>query len=232
MVIRSFLLLLWCADIARGNWDLVKPYKDKPLERTQDSRTVVLECCYIIKKVPGEPTWVVSINGINGSMVTKTVNATSGRVTKESSYVTDKGRTCYRLKLREVSANDTGLYRCSLNHTDLHFTIFTHGTFLQVYKPMPKVLDISESNKNKIILTEAILLLLCVLVPGVLLLCKRKKLNEMDSKRKKAEEENIYEGLNLEDLSSTYHQIQRSQVCSPYQDVDNVPMEDFPLEKP
>lgn len=40
------------------------------------------------------------------------------------------------------------------------------------------------------------------------------------------------QGLNLDDCNSTYHQIQRSLVQGPYQDVINNDDEDIQLEKP
>lgn len=40
------------------------------------------------------------------------------------------------------------------------------------------------------------------------------------------------QGLNLDDCNSTYHQIQRSLVQGPYQDVINNDEDDIQLEKP
>ncbi|KAK6269267.1 hypothetical protein J4Q44_G00394160 [Coregonus suidteri] len=78
-----------------------------------------------------------------------------------------------------------------------------------------------------------------VLLHGTMMLRKTKKLNQLKKKRVKEEEENIYEGLNLEECSSTYDQIQRSLVQGPYQDVGNMLIEEeeeeeeeIQLEKP
>uniref|UniRef100_A0A9J8BTR9 CD79a molecule, immunoglobulin-associated alpha n=1 Tax=Cyprinus carpio carpio TaxID=630221 RepID=A0A9J8BTR9_CYPCA len=106
-----------------------------------------------------------------------------------------------------VRLNDIGLYQCKLNHNTLQ--IFTHGTFLQVYKPLQKTLNLSESVKNSIITALAVLLLISVLIPGTMLLCKSKRLNELERKKER-EEENIYEGLNLDKCNSAYHQTKRS----------------------
>ncbi|KAJ8354731.1 hypothetical protein SKAU_G00222980 [Synaphobranchus kaupii] len=233
MISRSILLLLWYTGVTHGNLALVTLYKDRPLLRAMALNTAELECCYEVKGVTVEPIWVVSVimtNGTKRYLETTQVAIDDQRVTPERAKAPKEGLPCYILKVREVDMNDTGLYRCLLNHTSLYSYINTHGTFLQVYKPMPKFLNISEKAKNSIILTEAILLLLCVLVPGIPLLCKTKKQNKQE--KKKGEEENIYEGLNLDDFDSTYHQIQRSQVFGPYQDVGNVLGEDIQLEKP
>uniref|UniRef100_A0A8C1IYV5 CD79a molecule, immunoglobulin-associated alpha n=1 Tax=Cyprinus carpio TaxID=7962 RepID=A0A8C1IYV5_CYPCA len=106
-----------------------------------------------------------------------------------------------------VRLNDIGLYQCKLNHNTLQ--IFTHGTFLQVYKPLQKTLNLSESVKNSIITALAVLLLISVLIPGTMLLCKSKRLNELERKKER-EEENIYEGLNLDKCNSAYHQTKHS----------------------
>lgn len=90
-------------------------------------------------------------------------------------------------------------------------------------------LSISEESKNSIITIQGVLLLLFLLIPGTFIICKG--LNELE-KRNNKEEENIYEGLNLDDCNSTYHQIQRSLVQGPYQDVLNNDEDDIQLEKP
>uniref|UniRef100_A0A8C1SR49 CD79a molecule, immunoglobulin-associated alpha n=1 Tax=Cyprinus carpio TaxID=7962 RepID=A0A8C1SR49_CYPCA len=138
-----------------------------------------------------------------------------------------------------VRLNDIGLYQCKLNHNTLQ--IFTHGTFLQVYKPLQKTLNLSESVKNSIITALAVLLLISVLIPGTMLLCKSKRLNELERKKER-EEENIYShyifffllsccGLNLDKCNSAYHQIKHSNQQGPYQDVASCG-EDIQLEKP
>ncbi|KAJ8388841.1 hypothetical protein AAFF_G00125970 [Aldrovandia affinis] len=234
MIARTILLVLWTA-IAHGNWDLVSLDKDRPLYRAMVSKVAKLKCCYKVMGYAVEPTWVITVrrrNKANHTMETTNVDIDGQRVTRERANATEAGLPCHVLKLREVDLNDTGLYRCYINHSSLHAHIHSHGTFLQVYRPMRKFLDISESAKNQIITAEGVLLLLCVLVPGVLILCKTKRLSELDKKRKKEEEENIYEGLNLEDCNSTYDQIQRTQVQGTYQDVDNVQGQDIQLEKP
>ncbi|XP_035278792.1 B-cell antigen receptor complex-associated protein alpha chain [Anguilla anguilla] len=235
MILRSILLLLWCADVTHGNLDKVTLYKDQPLLRAEVSSRAELLCCYNGSTV--EPTWLVTVtgrvnNGTNYNSTTRKVEIDEVRLSQPKKNVTRDGTPCHMLEVKEVHPNDTGLYRCLLSGTGPHPHTYTHGTYLQVYMRTSKILNISESAKNRIILTEAILLLLCVLVPGIPLLFKKKKLNELEKKKNTEEEENIYEGLNLDDFTSTYHQIQRSQVCSPYQDVDNVQGEDFQLEKP
>ncbi|GLD72109.1 B-cell antigen receptor complex-associated protein alpha chain [Lates japonicus] len=115
-----------------------------------------------------------------------------------------------------------------------NFQILSHGTYLQVYKPLEKTLNFSESTKNGILTAEGILLLLCVVLPSATLLCKSKKVHEIEKKKMKKEEENIYQGLNLDDCCTTYDQIERSQALGPYQDVCNImeEEEEIQLEKP
>ncbi|KAJ8287708.1 hypothetical protein COCON_G00003670 [Conger conger] len=230
MIIRSILLLLWCTDITHGNLDAVQLNLDQPLVQQKINEIAKLQCCFMVK-FELEPIWVVTTR--NGScrshFITKPVGL-NDRVKRSKGNATTEGLTCHMLEFGKVYVSDMGLYQCLLNHTQLQCPAFTHGTYLQVYKPMRRFLNIGESTKNSILLSEAILLLLCVLVPGIPLLFKKKKLHQ-HGKKNKGEEENIYEGLNLEDLDSTYHQIQRSQVHSPYQDVDTL-AQDIQLEKP
>ncbi|MCI4391358.1 hypothetical protein PGIGA_G00133210 [Pangasianodon gigas] len=140
-----------------------------------------------------------------------------------------KDMKCSNLVLKGIELNDTGLYQCTLIQSNT--VVYTPGTYLQVYVPIQMILDISERSKNSLITAEGVLLLLFVLLPGIMLICKTKGLNQLE-KRKGKEEENIYEGLNLDECNSTYHQIQRSLVQGPYQDVINNDEDDIQLEKP
>ncbi|XP_072514944.1 B-cell antigen receptor complex-associated protein alpha chain [Salminus brasiliensis] len=191
------------------------------------SKTATLKCC-----CGGPPnlnmTWTHTVMISNNSTVNP-VKLDDKRV-----QVTKRGKedvNCSSLVINDVSLNDIGLYRCNLQHESIHTELQTPGTFLQVFVPIKKTLNISESVKNSIITAEGVLLLLIVVIPGAMLLCKSKGLHELE-KRKGKEEENIYEGLNLDDCTSTYHQIQRSQVQGPYQDVVNAAEDDIQLEKP
>ncbi|XP_028835519.1 B-cell antigen receptor complex-associated protein alpha chain [Denticeps clupeoides] len=139
------------------------------------------------------------------------------------------GIVCHNHALNWVQLNDTGLYLCNLLRKGEELK--THGTYLHVYRPIEKFLPISESAKNNILTMEGVLLLLSVLIPGICQLAKAKTQNNLDRKRVK-EEENLYEGLNLDECNSTYHQIQRSQRQGPYQDVGCLIDEDIQLEKP
>ncbi|KAA0701380.1 B-cell antigen receptor complex-associated protein alpha chain [Triplophysa tibetana] len=168
----------------------------------------------------------MNIHIVNGTTKPRFVNL-SDEVKAEPMTEVD-GVKCHRLILKNVRVDDTALYQCFINLTSRRFSIFTHGTFLQVYIPMHKTFDLSESAKNSIIIAEGVLLLLCVLIPGTMLLCKSKRLNELERKKDR-EEDNIYEGLNLDDCNSIYHQIQRSHVQGPYQDVA---CGEIQLEKP
>ncbi|XP_062841824.1 B-cell antigen receptor complex-associated protein alpha chain [Trichomycterus rosablanca] len=192
---------------------------DQPSLRIPVSHTATVRCCYSCKQCKPGMKWFLTVS----------TNKTFINDTKRMTQTGDEknNEMCNNLKLENVTLNDTGLYQCSL--TQAGHIVFTPGTFLHVYEPMRKTLNISESAKNSIITAEGVLLLICVVLPGTLLLCKSKGINELN-KIKGKEEENIYEGLNLDECNSTYHQIQCSQQ-GPYQDVMNSG-EDIQLEKP
>uniref|UniRef100_A0AAV2MB69 Uncharacterized protein n=1 Tax=Knipowitschia caucasica TaxID=637954 RepID=A0AAV2MB69_KNICA len=115
-----------------------------------------------------------------------------------------QGRHCGILIISAATLNASGFYRCFLSASE----VFTHGTYLQVYKPLEKTIQLSESVKNGILTAEGVLLLLCVLLPSVTLLFK---------------------GLDL-DHCAAYDQIVHQQERGPYEDVGN--NEDIQLEQP
>ncbi|XP_035612604.1 B-cell antigen receptor complex-associated protein alpha chain-like isoform X2 [Oncorhynchus keta] len=256
MVAVTFLFLcFWAGDLSRIQ---VTQEPDRPSQKVQLSHTASLRCCYSVTGGTVDTTWVTSPHMVNG--ILRGVDWRDNRVTVDGGNLTAAGVMCHTLILREVRLNDTGLYQCFLNHSTLRPSVYTHGTFLHVYTcisymkeqqvsstlmtfirplspcsgPIVKILDISESTKNSILTAEGMLLMVAVLLHGTMMLCKTKKLNQLKKKRVKEEEENIYEGLNLEECCSTYDQIQRSLVQGPYQDVGNMIMEEeeIQLEKP
>lgn len=191
---------------------------DRPWLREAVGRPVVLECCYLIHKGTVASTWVRRLHS----------NSTAN-VLSAPKYRT-QGRSCDRLPLDSVQRQDSGLYQCSLQGTD--FQLLTPGTYLQVYEPLRKTINISEEGKNGLLITEGILLLLCVLLPSVTLMYKSKELRDVEKKIVVKQQENIYQGLNLEDRSTAYDQIHRSTNQSEYQDVDNGAQEEPEFEKP
>ncbi|XP_004710415.1 B-cell antigen receptor complex-associated protein alpha chain isoform X2 [Echinops telfairi] len=93
-------------------------------------------------------------------------------------------------------------------------------------------LDMGEGTKNRIITAEGIILLFCAVVPGTLLLFRKRWQNEkfrMDA-QDDYEDENLYEGLNIEDCSM-YEDISRG-LQGTYQDVGSLQVGDVQLEKP
>ncbi|XP_076868868.1 B-cell antigen receptor complex-associated protein alpha chain [Brachyhypopomus gauderio] len=225
----GMVLLVFLAAPAEAVSMTVQLQADKTSIRVPVFHDATMDCCYSCNATLSV-TWMVII------MVSHSLNNTSPNILSDKRMEVvggpKKGKdvSCMRLNLRNVTVNDTGLYQCRLNHTDLRGTLLTPGTYLQVFKPFRKTLNISERAKNSVITAEGVLLLLCVLLPGASLLCKTKSLNELQKKKGK-EEENIYEGLNLDDCNSTYHQIQRSLMQGPYQDVGTM-RGDIQLEKP
>ncbi|GAA6088651.1 B-cell antigen receptor complex-associated protein alpha chain [Tachysurus ichikawai] len=202
-----------------------------PLElpglRLAVSNNATFQCCYTSQSTV-KVTWLRNVRNSFNTSEKIVVNDTDARVKIHSEKTTSP--VCSHLTLSDVVLNDTGLYQCILRLPD-NTTVVTPGTYLQVYTPIQMNLSISEASKNSIITVQGVLLLLFVLIPGTFIICKSKGLNELE-KRNNKEEENIYEGLNLDDCNSTYHQIQRSLVQGPYQDVLNNDEDDIQLEKP
>ncbi|XP_041843088.1 B-cell antigen receptor complex-associated protein alpha chain [Melanotaenia boesemani] len=193
---------------------------DRPFLRVELFDEASLECCF--KNGPSDFIWV--IRNTSSSFYNISDNGQLNQGNKKS-----EGATCGFLTFKSVQLNDTGLYQCKLPNN-----IFTPGTYMQVYKPMEKLINLRERTKNIILTVEGILLLLCVLGPSSMLLLKSKSLHELEMKKIKREEENIYQGLNLDDCRSTYDQIERSQAQGPYQDVGTImeETEEIQLEKP
>lgn len=107
------------------------------------------------------------------------------------------------------------------------------GTYLRVREPLPKpFLDMGEGTKNNIITAEGIILLFCAVVPGTLLLFRKRWQNMKFGVdvQDDYEDENLYEGLNLDDCSM-YEDISRG-LQGTYQDVGSLQVGDVQLEKP
>ncbi|XP_051652283.1 B-cell antigen receptor complex-associated protein alpha chain-like [Manacus candei] len=106
------------------------------------------------------------------------------------------------------------------------------GTFVRVLEPVPApFLALRESTKNRILTAQGVLLLLCSAGPGLLLLLRKRWANEqlLHPEKTTCEEENLYEGLHLDECSM-YEDISRG-VQPTYQDVRTLPG-DSQLEKP
>ncbi|XP_074511041.1 B-cell antigen receptor complex-associated protein alpha chain [Sebastes fasciatus] len=220
--VTNFLLCSFVVGIAQNTVILEA---DRPFIRVQVFHTADLECCYKTEVRSVKFTWVKQAG-----------NSTrhDAHPVKHSDPVAKgkDGRFCGTLTIEPVQLNDSGLYQCWLNGSDVD--LISHGTYLQVFKPMEKTINLSESTKNKILTAEGVLLLLCVLVPSAAILFKSQRLQLLEKKKAKKEEENIYQGLNVDDCWSTYDQIERSQAHGPYQDVGNLKEEEehIQLEKP
>ncbi|XP_071400351.1 B-cell antigen receptor complex-associated protein alpha chain [Centroberyx affinis] len=226
---QYIIIVAFSLVVAQGKTVTLQP--DRPSLRLQLSQVARLYCCYDAS-VEVVNSWFHKrfVSSGNSLVSTQQLNLSTTR----HAFNEGKSNGCYTLKIMEVQFNDTGLYQCLVSSHEHKISVYTHGTYLQVYKPMEKTINISESTKNKILTAQGILLMLCVLLPSATLLCKSKKLNELEKRKMKKEEENIYEGLNLDDCCSTYDQILRTQGQNPYQDVGNVMEEedDIQLEKP
>uniref|UniRef100_A0A3Q0RUH7 CD79a molecule, immunoglobulin-associated alpha n=1 Tax=Amphilophus citrinellus TaxID=61819 RepID=A0A3Q0RUH7_AMPCI len=189
---------------------------DRPSVSVPVLGNALLECCWKSESVTY--TWVM-----------QTPNSTMDILNGTNPVKKKDGVVCGQLYLPQVKLEQTGFYTCVLNSG----SDTTHGTYLRVYGEC-KTINLSETTKNKILIAEGFLLLLCVLLPSSILLLKSKELNDLEKKNAKKEEENIYQGLNLDDCCATYDQIERSQTQGPYQDVGNIKEEEeeIQLEKP
>ncbi|KAM8734315.1 B-cell antigen receptor complex-associated protein alpha chain [Acanthopagrus schlegelii] len=219
--------VLLCSFVVAVAPDEVAIMPDRPYLRVELNEPATLKCCYSTKLESLMLIWTKRVQGHNFTMDPENVKYTD-RVTKEQRKEGDQ--YCGVLTFKSVEVNDTAMYQCFLNEG----FIFSHGTYLQVHKPLERTINLSEITKNKILTAEGILLLLCVLLPASTLLCQSKKLSDLERKKVRREEENIYQGLNLDDCSAAYDQIERSQAHGPYQDVCNIKEEEeeIQLEKP
>ncbi|CAL8247493.1 unnamed protein product [Lota lota] len=217
MVLVTIFLLCSIVSVAEGRHIKVTLDADQPFMKMEVSGTAILKCCY---NNNGNDTvnysWIITTVIANHAAHNhQLVNVSEERVEEGE----EKGRSlCRVLVLKKLRFSDAGLYRCVLNSHGIT-GVFSHGTFLQVYKPIEKILYLSENVKNNILTAQGILLLLCVLLPGANLLRKSKKIYALEKKKAMRKEENIYEGLKIEDFSSPYDQIQRAPAEVTYEDV-------------
>ncbi|KAG8507027.1 B-cell antigen receptor complex-associated protein alpha chain, partial [Galemys pyrenaicus] len=100
----------------------------------------------------------------------------------------------HELIIQQVNESHRGLYRCQVEEGNQ--TQKSCGTYLRVRQPPPRpFLDMGEGTKNNIITAEGIILLICAVVPGMLLLFRKRWQNlkfEVDT-RDDYEDENLYE---------------------------------------
>ncbi|XP_058716162.1 B-cell antigen receptor complex-associated protein alpha chain isoform X3 [Poecile atricapillus] len=135
------------------------------------------------------------------------------------------------LSFQSLQHNHSGLYFCRLQLGEA--AAQSCGTFVRVHEPVPvPFLQLRDATKNRILTAQGVLLLLCAAGPGLLLLFRKRWANErlLQPKKIALEEENLYEGLNLDECSM-YEDISRG-VQATYQDVGTPPAADGLLEKP
>ncbi|XP_059854836.1 B-cell antigen receptor complex-associated protein alpha chain [Delphinus delphis] len=135
------------------------------------------------------------------------------------------------LVIQQVTKSHRGMYRCQVKEGQK--VQRSCGTYLRVREPLPRpFLDMGEGTKNNIITAEGIILLICAVVPGTLLLFRKRWQNMKFGAdvQDDYEDENLYEGLNLDDCSM-YEDISRG-LQGTYQDVGSLHIGDVQLEKP
>lgn len=97
---------------------------DRPFIRVQVFHTADLECCYKTEVRSVKFTWVKQAG-----------NSTrhDAHPVKHSDPVAKgkDGRLCGTLTIEPVQLNDSGLYQCWLNGSDVD--LISHGTYLQVF---------------------------------------------------------------------------------------------------
>lgn len=135
------------------------------------------------------------------------------------------------LIIRNVNKEHEGVYHCRVTVGAKNRR--SCGTYLRVREPIPRpFLDMGEGTKNNILTAEGVILLFCAVVPGTLLLFRKRwqNLKFGVEVQDDYEDENLYEGLNLDDCSM-YEDISRGLQAT-YQDVANLHIGDVQLEKP
>ncbi|XP_055760142.1 B-cell antigen receptor complex-associated protein alpha chain isoform X2 [Salvelinus fontinalis] len=186
MVAVTFLFLCYWAAGVHGDLSRIQVTlePDRPSLRVQLSHTAHLRCCYSATRGAVETTWFISIQTVNGTSALQGVDRRDNRVTVDEGNLTAAGVMCHTLILKEARLNDSGLYQCFLNHSALRHSVYTYGTFLQVYRPMVKILDISESTKNRILTAEGMLLMVVVLLHGTMMLYEETQSTEEEKGQK------------------------------------------------
>ncbi|XP_034553077.1 B-cell antigen receptor complex-associated protein alpha chain [Notolabrus celidotus] len=222
--VTNVLLCIFVVVIAQAELILEA---DRPFLSVQQGRMAVLECCYTKTMEQKSFKWFKHVEVDSTVIGPHEVNLTDFLTVDTK----NNKPFCGILNFLSVQPSDSGFYQCWL----IESKVFTYGTYLHVFKPLGKAIDIKESTKNKILTAEGVLLFLCVILPAATLLFQSKRISELEKKKERKEEENIYQGLNLEDCCTTYDQIERSQAHGQYEDVCT-PMqeeeEEIQLEKP
>ncbi|XP_055992763.1 B-cell antigen receptor complex-associated protein alpha chain [Sorex fumeus] len=205
-----FLILLFAADMGAGSGNLeVTP---GPLSLTVVEGDMARFECSNNRNSPNI-TWWYSLLYANHSEV---LNSSSGKV----EHI-----------IKKVKKEHSGVYYCIVMEGKQR--VRSCGTYLRVREPIPRpFLDMGEGTKNNIITAEGVILLFCAVVPGTLLLFRKRWQNLKFGVEAPDdyEDENLYEGLNLDDCSM-YEDISRGLQAT-YQDVGSLHIGDVQLEKP
>ncbi|XP_031462896.1 B-cell antigen receptor complex-associated protein alpha chain [Phasianus colchicus] len=135
------------------------------------------------------------------------------------------------LVLNGTGRNWAGIFYCRVRDGTAEGA--SCGTFVRVRESEPApFLALSEGTKNRLMVAEGALLLLCAAGPGMLLLLRKRWANErlLQGKKSLGEEENLYEGLDLTQCSMYEDISHRPQPT--YQDVGTAGGGGAGLEKP
>lgn len=105
----------------------VKLQPDRPFLKVLHNGRAELECCYNATKLL-DFTWYIRVQAENITLDPTIVNI-SELVTARTKKTKDGH--CSILTFSSVQLNDTGLYLCWLNNSNIN--LFTYGTYLHVY---------------------------------------------------------------------------------------------------
>ncbi|XP_004620823.1 B-cell antigen receptor complex-associated protein alpha chain [Sorex araneus] len=211
-----FLILVFAADLGAGSRNLtVDP--SPPSVTVVEGDTARLKC--FSSGNSSNITWWYNLHNTNHTVFLNTSKSDWGIIKKGE------------LIIEKVNKTHRGLYFCKA--MDGKVQMRSCGTYLRVREPIPRpFLDMGEGTKNNIITAEGVILLFCAVVPGTLLLFRKRWQNLKFGVEAPDdyEDENLYEGLNLDDCSM-YEDISRGLQAT-YQDVGSLHIGDVQLEKP
>uniref|UniRef100_A0A665WF11 Ig-like domain-containing protein n=1 Tax=Echeneis naucrates TaxID=173247 RepID=A0A665WF11_ECHNA len=157
------MILVLCSFV--GKLGISSREVDMPYLSVQAFGKAQLKCCHLAIQDSKKIQWMKS------KLSRKIVGNEKFLTLSENIIQKEAGKKCSILIINYVQRNDTGLYQCVMNTTGPNLT---DGTYLLVFGECKTIIcEITcIKHQNKILTSEGILLLLCVVFPSAILLCK------------------------------------------------------------